>query len=122
MANSVSPTKATPADGTQICDMAGGMAGRVEHVHLMLAEAEGVALPDLGVDARDLGGLRARPDDGAAGRRLDFQVAAGVIMMVMRGQDMRELPALGLQGRCDGLASGTSMAAVAPPESWISTP
>ena len=60
MANSVSPAKATPADGKHIGDMAGGVAGRVEHAHLVRAERERVALAHLLVDARHLGRLRAR--------------------------------------------------------------
>ena len=85
-----------------IGDVAGGVAGRIEHPHLVRAERERVALAHLLVDAGDLGRLVARADDGALGLGLERSVAVGVVGVVVRGENVRELPALFLQRRRHG--------------------
>ena len=80
--------------GDPIADVAGGVAGRVQHPHLVRAELEGVALAYLRVDAGDPGRLGARADDGALGLGLERQVAVGVVAVVVGGEDVREPPAL----------------------------
>ena len=85
--------------GDPVGDVAGGVAGRVEHAHLVRAELERVALAHLRVDAGDLGRLAARADDGALGLGLERQVAVGVVAVVVGGQDVREPPALGRRAR-----------------------
>ena len=48
----------------------------------------------------------ARADDGAAGRLLEAQVAAGVVAVVMGVENVREPPALGVEALQDRLGVG----------------
>jgi hypothetical protein len=52
-----------------------------------------VAVVDLDVDARDARPVDPRADDGAAGGFLDLEVAADMVAVMVRVQDMRDLPA-----------------------------
>ena len=73
------------------------MPGRLDHFPLHAADVDAVALLHLDVDAGDRAGLLGGADDGAAGHALDDGVAGGVVVMMMRGEDMRQRPALLVQ-------------------------
>jgi hypothetical protein len=74
-------------------DVAAGVARHEEHVGLGLAQAVALAVIDLDVDAGDAGAIAARADDGAAGGFLDLAVAADMVAVMVRIQDMGDLPA-----------------------------
>ena len=67
----------------------------------MRAELDDVALADRDVDAGNARRVGARPDDRAARAPLELEIAARVIGMVVRVQDVREPPALRLELRRD---------------------
>lgn len=69
------------------------MARHEEHLGFGLTEAVAVAIIDLDVDAGDACAVRPRADDGAAGGFLDLQVAADMVAVMVRVQDMSDLPA-----------------------------
>jgi hypothetical protein len=73
--------------------MAPRVAGHVEDLRHGLAEAIGVALADRHLDARNARGVGARAHDGAARRLLQRQVAAGMVAVVVRVEDVGEPPA-----------------------------
>ena len=74
-------------------DVAGRVPGDEEDFRLGLAEAVAVAVVDLDVDAGNARPVAPRTHDGAAGRLLDLEIAADVITVVMRIEDMGDLPA-----------------------------
>jgi len=115
---------ATLADGDDVGDMPGRVPRRVEHAYCMAAEGEGISLAHLFVDAGDFRRFVAWTDDGAAGLGFEGGIAAGMVAVMMGGEDVRELPALQFQrGPRTALASGASIEAVRlAPGSWISTP
>ena len=77
--------------------MAGGVAGRLEHMGLERSEPDLVVLAHRGIDQRDAAGLAVGRDDAAAMALLEFRDAAGVIGVVMGDEDVGELPAGRLQ-------------------------
>mmetsp|Transcript_14587 Transcript_14587/g.42679 ORF Transcript_14587/g.42679 Transcript_14587/m.42679 type:complete len:278 (-) Transcript_14587:286-1119(-) len=80
-------------------DVAAGVTRRVKHLHLCRAKRELVSVLDLDVDARDASGIRARPDNGQAMAFLQLQVGTRVVSVVVRVEDVRQLPALCVQSR-----------------------
>ena len=84
-----------------IDDMTLGMAGRVDDLHLAPGKGEGVAARNGLVDARN-GPVIARSDDGTSERFLQREIAFDVVAMMMGGENMGELPALGLELAFDG--------------------
>jgi len=60
----------------------------------MAAEGEGISLAHLFVDAGDFRRFVAWTDDGAAGLGFEGGIAAGMVAVMMGGEDVRELPAL----------------------------
>jgi hypothetical protein len=73
--------------------VAAGVTRHEEHLRLGLAEAVVVAVIDLDIDARNARPVHSRTDDGAAGGFLDLEVAADMVTVMVRVQDMRDLPA-----------------------------
>src|SRR4051794_9408879 len=69
------------------------MARRRHHRDLALAKIEDIALLDLQLNAGNAIGLALGPNDFAAEYALQRQIARRMVAMVMRGEDMRELPA-----------------------------
>ena len=72
-------------------DMAARVAWHVEDARHPLAE--GVVLTVGDVDAGDARAVGAGPHDGAASLLLEREIAAGVVGMVVRVEDVREAPA-----------------------------
>jgi hypothetical protein len=64
-----------------------------EDLGLRFAEAIMVAVVDLDIDARDARPVDPRTDDGAAGGLLDLEIAADMVAVMVRIQDMRDLSA-----------------------------
>ena len=73
--------------------MAARVARHVEHLGLLLAEFEFVAFGERHVDAGDAGAVGQGPDDDGAVTRLQFEIAAGMVVVVMGVEDMGELQA-----------------------------
>src|SRR5262249_57172063 len=57
-----------------------------------LAEAVALAVVDFDIDARDALAVAPRADNGAAGGVLDLAVAADMVAVMVRVQDMGDLP------------------------------
>jgi hypothetical protein len=74
-------------------DVARGVARNEEDLGLGLAEAVALAVVDLDLDAGDARPVAARANDGAAGGLLYLEIAADMVAMVMRVQNMGDLPA-----------------------------
>ena len=74
--------------------MAARVAGHVEDARDLAAQRVAVALAHRHVDAGNAVAVGARADDGAAGRRLQLVIAAGVVVVVVGVEDMGEAPAL----------------------------
>src|SRR5665213_3334414 len=83
--------------GATGCIVVGPLADRARIPGIDVAVGDGdnlnfgKAVADRNVDAGDPGAIGQRPDDDAAGGALQFEIAAGVIGMVMRVEDMRQL-------------------------------
>src|SRR6185437_13684930 len=77
--------------------MAARMAGHVEHRRCRVAELEGVAVTDRDVDAGYSRSIGKRPDDDRLGRRLQLEIAAGMVRMVVRVDDVGEGQAAALE-------------------------
>ena len=92
MENSVSPQNSALVR-EPIGDVAAGVAGDEEHLGLAPRRSVGVAVVDLDVDAGDAGRVVAGADDGAAGRRLDLEVSADVIAVMVGVEDVGDVPA-----------------------------
>src|SRR5271154_6816889 len=73
--------------------MAARVARHVEHLGFFLAEIERVALGQRHVDARDAGAVGQGPDNYRSGGSFQFEIAAGVVVVVVGVKDMGELPA-----------------------------
>ena len=73
--------------------MAGGVAGRLDHLDRMAGEVEAVAIADLDVDAGDRVCLVDRAGDGSAETMLQGQIGLDMVAMVMRGEDVGQRPA-----------------------------
>ena len=76
-----------------IGDMAGGVRRHLHHLRLDPAEADDVAFAHRHVERRDARRFGGRAGHGAAGRRLDLGIAAGVIGMPVGVPDRADLPA-----------------------------
>ena len=74
-----------------------GMAGRLDHAALGAADLDNVPLLHLDVERRDRSRLLGRTHDGAAGHALDDGVAGGVVVVMMRDENMGQRPALVVQ-------------------------
>ena len=96
-----------------IGDVPTGVTRHEEDLGLRLAEAVMVAVVDLDVDARDARPVDPRADDGAASGFLDLEVAADMVAVMVRVQDMRDLPAapFGLGEHCPATAGSTTATA-----------
>jgi hypothetical protein len=70
-----------------------GTSARGNDLGFRFAEAIMVAVVDLDVDARNARPVDPRADDGAAGGLLDLEVAADMVAVMVRVQDMGDLPA-----------------------------
>ena len=86
--------------------MAAGMARHEEHLRFGFAEAIAVAVIDLDIDAGNAGAILPRPDDGAACCLLDLQIAANMVAVMVRIQDMGDLPAALFRFRQDRRGHG----------------
>jgi hypothetical protein len=80
--------------------------GGLDDLNLEAAELDRVAFRHFHVDAGNALGLALGADDGATCRFLELQVTAGVIAVMVGDQQVRQLPALRLQPREDGLGVG----------------
>jgi hypothetical protein len=89
-----------------IGDVAARVAGNEEDLGALLAEIVGAAVADLDVDAGNAVAVVARPHDGAAGRRLDLEIAAGVVGVMVRVEDMRDAPLAAFSRRQHRLGHG----------------
>ena len=78
-----------------------GVAGRLDHVGRELADLDLVALAHGLVDRRNLRGLCRRRHHAAFVFLLERRDAAGVVGVMMRDQDVGELPAGGLERGLD---------------------
>ena len=77
--------------------MARGVARRLEHLGLRVAELKPVALGQAEIDARDARGIGLRPGDPTAGRLLQLEIAAGMVGVMMGREDPVQPPALRAQ-------------------------
>ncbi len=82
--------------------MAEGVAGAGEDLHRAVGQLQDVAALHRLRNAGDLVLLGLGSDDAAAEDVLQFEVARDVILVVMRGEDVGELPAALLQLVRDG--------------------
>src|SRR5436189_170682 len=62
-------------------DVASGMAGHVEDLRLFFPEGPTLAIGEGHIDARDPLSIGLRTDDGAAGGRLELEIAAGMVIV-----------------------------------------
>ena len=83
--------------GEVIDDVAARVARRVEHRGAVAPELDDVPLAHGHVDAGDARGIGARADDRAARSPLELEIAARVIRVVMRVQNVGQPPALGIE-------------------------
>jgi len=88
--------------GNEIRDVPKRVAGRLDHAHLEIGEAELVALADLAIDAGDFCGFATRTDDLAACLGLERGIALRMVLVVMGCEDVCELPALFRESCLDG--------------------
>ena len=88
--------------GEVIGHMAEGVAGAGEDLHRAVGQLQDVAALHRLRNAGDLVLLGLGSDDAAAEDVLQFEVARDVILVVMRGEDVGELPAALLQLVRDG--------------------
>jgi len=79
---------------------------RLEHEDAARAEQKLVAVGDAAVDAGNSGRVGPRADDRAAGSRLELEISAGVVAVMVRVQDMRQRPAAGAELAKDRLDLG----------------
>ena len=94
--------------------MTASVARRVENPHEVTAQEKLITFPDLLVDPGDSRRIGARTKNTAACFRLDREISAGVIGMVVRIQYMREFPALLPKRVQNRPTSGVSTVAVTP--------
>src|SRR6185295_476914 len=76
-------------------DMALGMAWRRDHLHLASGKLVVLAVRHREIDARDLARFRLWADDPGIPFSLESEIAFDMVDMMMRGEDMAELPPLG---------------------------
>ncbi len=81
--------------------MAARVAGNIENLRDLAAEGIGLAFAQRHVDAGNALAIGLGADDGGAGRLLEGEIAAGVIVVVMGVEDMRERPAQRIELRFD---------------------
>ena len=79
--------------------MAPGMARHVEHVGRGGAKAIAIAVADREVDAGNAFPVGGRPDDGAAMGRLEAEIGARMVAVMMGVEDVRQVPAMLAQRR-----------------------
>jgi hypothetical protein len=79
------------------------MAGRRDHAHLASGELITLAVRDPKIDAGDLARFRLGADDLGIPFALEGEIALDMVDMVMSGEDMAQLPALGSKLAFDGL-------------------
>ena len=79
--------------------MADGVPRDVEYECLLLSQRELLAVADENVDTGDAARVIAVADDSAAGGALQFEIAAGVVVMVMGVENVRQPPAETIERR-----------------------
>jgi hypothetical protein len=83
--------------GEPVADVARSVARRFEHLGLRVAELKPVALGQAEIDARDARRVGLWPGDPTAGRLLQLEVAAGMVCVMVGGEDPIQPPALRAQ-------------------------
>ena len=82
-----------PALCKPVRDMPGRVSRHVPDLCLRIVEHERVAIGDLDIDHRNAIAVRLGADHGAAGLVLDFRHAADMVVVMMGGENMGQVPA-----------------------------
>ncbi len=102
--------------GKPIGDMAYRMARHIHHHRRRAAEQEGIAVADFDIDTGNALGILAVADDDGPRRLLQRHIAADMVVVMMRVEDMSQPPTLGLQPlqhrRSDGRVDDRGRAAI----------
>lgn len=78
----------------------------IEHLGHMAAKGTGLTFRQSDINPRNTGLIGASADDGAAGLRLDPEIAADMVTVMMRVEDMGYAPIPGFRRCQDGLSLG----------------
>ena len=84
--------------------MAGGVARRVDHAGGGVADLHGVALAHDGIELRNARGFLLRRNHAATVPLFQVWDAGGMVVMMMRDQNIGEFPAGRLERGLDGAA------------------
>ena len=96
-------------------DMRHRVPGRIEALQFdAAADADGVAVVQADIDAADQRRGRGMREDPRAGGGAQRLIARGVVAMMMRVEDLRDLPAVRRARVCSCAASSGSMASASP--------